>query len=89
MLSIIDDAASTPFPLLFLSDALKRKELYIGIVVKMIVLPLVGGHVLFALGWPTDVVVSMTVIMSLPVMTVVPMIAASRWANGPMIVAGR
>lgn len=61
---------------------LKCKELYVGIAVKMILLPIVGGKMLFALGWPTDVVTSMVAIMSLPVMTVVPMIASQRGHEG-------
>lgn len=63
-------------------SALKCKELYVGVVVKMILLPLVCGKVLFILGWPADVATSMVVIMSLPVMTVVPMIAAQRGDEG-------
>ncbi len=64
------------------AGALRCKELYVGMLVKMVVLPLVGGKVLLALGWPVDVAVSMTAIMSLPVMTVVPMIAAQRGREG-------
>lgn len=62
--------------------ALKCKELYVGILVKMIALPIVGGKILFALGWPTDVATSMIVLMSLPVMTIVPMIASQRGHEG-------
>ena len=62
--------------------ALKCKELYVGILVKMIALPIIGGKILFALGWPVDVATSMIVIMSLPVMTVVPMIATQRGHEG-------
>lgn len=64
------------------TDALKCKELYVGILVKMIVLPIIGGKILFALGWPVDVATSMIVLMSLPVMTVVPMIATQRGHEG-------
>ena len=53
-----------------------------GILVKMIALPIVGGKALFALGWPTDVATSMIVLMSLPVMTIVPMIASQRGHEG-------
>lgn len=62
--------------------ALRCKELYVGVLVKMVLVPLAGGKILFALGWPTDVVTSMVIIMSLPVMTVVPMIAAQRGDEG-------
>ena len=64
------------------TDALRCKELYVGMLTKMILVPLVGGKILFALGWPSDVATSMVVIMSLPVMTVVPMIAAHRGHEG-------
>ena len=64
------------------AGALRSKELYVGVLVKMILVPLVGGKILFALGWPVDVVTSMVAIMSLPVMTVVPMIAAQRSREG-------
>ena len=64
------------------TGALRCKELYVGMFVKMVALPLVGGKALLALGLPVDVAVSMTAIMSLPVMTVVPMIAAQRGREG-------
>ena len=56
-------------------QVLKRKDLYIGILVKMVALPVIGGHVLAFVGMPHDLAVAMVVLMSLPVMTVVPMIA--------------
>ena len=64
--------------LMYFSDwkrVLRRKDLYIGILVKMVVLPVIGGHVLAFIGMPHDLAVAMVVLMSLPVMTVVPMIA--------------
>lgn len=64
--------------LMYFSDwkpVLRRAELYVGIVVKMVVLPIVGGHVFTLLGIPHEMAVAMVVLMSLPVMTVVPMIA--------------
>ena len=64
--------------LMYFSDwksVLKRADLYVGIAVKMVVLPIVGGHVMLLLGVPHDLAVAMVVLMSLPVMTVVPMIA--------------
>lgn len=54
---------------------LRRAELYVGIVVKMVALPIIGGHVFTLLGIPHEMAVAMVVLMSLPVMTVVPMIA--------------
>ena len=64
--------------LMYFSDwkqVLRRKDLYVGILVKMVVLPVIGGHVLAFIGMPHDLAVAMVVLMSLPVMTVVPMIA--------------
>lgn len=63
-------------------DALKCKELYVGILVKMVIVPLIGGHILLGLGWPTDVAVSMIVIMALPTITIAPMIAAQYGKEG-------
>ena len=64
-------------------QVIKCKELYVGIAVKMILLPIVGGHLLMAIGGISpDAMVSMVVIMSLPVMTVVPMIASMHGHEG-------
>ncbi len=58
------------------SHVIKCKELYVGIIVKMIVIPVIGGHLLMLLGLPNDMMVSMVAIMALPVMTVVPIVAS-------------
>ena len=59
------------------TQVVKCKELYMGIAAKMLLLPILGGHLLMAIGGLSpDAMVSMVVIMSLPVMTVVPMIAS-------------
>lgn len=57
---------------------LKRPELYVGIVVKMIVLPVVAGHLIAMTGvFPEQMVLALAIIMALPVMTVVPMVVAN------------
>ena len=62
--------------------ALKAREVYAGIAVKMVLLPVVLGRLLFLTGLPEDMVVSMIVIMALPTMTVVPMVAAAHGNEG-------
>lgn len=64
--------------LIFYSDwktAFKTKDLYFGIVVKMIILPILLGKLLLMTGLPNNMIWSMIILMSLPTMTVVPMIA--------------
>lgn len=57
---------------------LRRPETYMGILVKMVALPILLGR---ALLWsdllPEPMVVALAIIMALPVMTVVPMIVAT------------
>lgn len=55
--------------------AFKSRELYFGIAVKMILLPVVCGRLLQSTGLPADMVSAMVILMALPTMTVVPMIA--------------
>ena len=57
--------------------ALKCKELYVGVLVKMIALPIFAGHAMMAVGLPEQMVACMASVMSLPVMTVVPMVVKS------------
>lgn len=58
--------------------ALKRPELYIGIVVKMVMLPVLAGRLIIMTGiFPEQMVLALTIIMALPVMTVVPMVVAN------------
>ena len=62
---------------------LKRPELYAGIVVKMVALPVAAAKVLLAVGaFPDQMVLGLAVIMALPVMTVVPMVAATNGGEG-------
>ena len=63
-------------------QVLKCAELYVGIVVKMVLLPVIGGHIFMLIGLPQDMMVSMVAIMSLPIMTVVPMISAQNGNEG-------
>ena len=63
-------------------QVLKCAELYVGIVVKMVLLPIIGGHIFMLIGLPQDMMVSMVAIMSLPIMTVVPMIASMNSNEG-------
>lgn len=57
---------------------LKRPELYVGIAVKMIVLPVLIGHLILMTGFfPEQMVLALAIIMALPVMTVVPMVVAN------------
>lgn len=57
---------------------LRRPETYVGILVKMVVLPILLGRVLLRSGlFPEPMVVALAIIMALPVMTVVPMIVAT------------
>ena len=64
------------------SLALRCPELYVGIAVKMVLLPVVGGHIMQAIGLPQEFCIAMVVIMSLPIMTVVPMIAKQNGHEG-------
>ena len=62
--------------------ALKRPELYVGIIVKMVALPIAMSALLSATGLPADMTASMTMIAALPVMTVVPMVAKGHGNEG-------
>lgn len=57
---------------------LKRPEPYVGIAIKMVVLPVVVGHLLMLTGlFPEQMILALSIIMALPVMTVVPMVVAN------------
>ena len=64
------------------SLALRCPELYVGTAVKMILLPVIGGHIMQAIGLPQEFCIAMVAIMSLPIMTVVPMIAKQNGHEG-------
>ena len=61
---------------------LRRKELYVGVGVKMIALPMACGSALMLTGLPYEMVASLNMIMALPTMTVVPMIASQYGREG-------
>jgi predicted permease len=63
-------------------DAFKTKDLYFGIVVKMIVIPILLGKLLLMTDLPNNMIWSMIILMSLPTMTVVPMIAKMHGHEG-------
>lgn len=63
-------------------SVLKMKELYVGIAVKMFVLPILVGHLLLLTGLPQDMMTCMVIICSLPVMTVVPMLVRMHGDEG-------
>lgn len=62
--------------------ALRRPELYVGITVKMVALPVLAGRLLALTALPGDLVSALVIIMALPVMTVVPMVAAQNGDEG-------
>lgn len=63
-------------------SAFKTKELYFGIGFKMLIAPVVLGLLLKQTALPRSMIYSMIILMSLPTMTVVPMIAEMRGSNG-------
>lgn len=63
-------------------SAFKTKELYFGIGFKMIVVPIVLGLILKQTALPQSMIYSMIILMSLPTMTVVPMITEMRGGDG-------
>lgn len=63
-----------------ITGVLRRPDAYVGMLVKMVVLPVVTTKLLFLTGWfSPDMVRALAIIMALPVMTVVPLVVA---ANG-------
>ncbi|MDO4290491.1 MAG: AEC family transporter [Eggerthellaceae bacterium] len=60
------------------SDAFKSKELYVGVAVKMVLLPCAIALLLRLTPLPDDMVTCITLIAALPTMTIVPMIASQR-----------
>ena len=62
--------------------AVRRKELYVGVTVKMVLLPCAIALLLHQTPLPSDMVTAITLIAALPTMTIVPMIAAQRGPYG-------
>ncbi len=63
-------------------SVLKRPETYVGIGIKMILLPILAGRLLSWTPLPSDMVSALVIIMALPTMTVVPMLAAQNGDEG-------
>ena len=64
-------------------DALKHPDLYVGVAVKMVILPVVIGKILLACGvFPQELLEAFVIIMALPVMTMVPIIASKNGHEG-------
>ena len=62
--------------------AVRRKELYVGVVVKMVLLPCAIALLLHQTPLPSDMVTAITLVAALPTMTIVPMIATQRGPYG-------
>lgn len=84
--------ATTPLCMIFLGgmvcfnklgSTIKRPEVYVGIVVKMVLLPLAAGFAAEAVGLSPELVGCTALYVALPVMTVVPMISAQNGNEGP------
>ena len=58
------------------AEALKRKELYAGIAVKMILIPVITGKLLLMTSLPEWIVYATVLTIALPTMTIVPMVAS-------------
>ena len=63
-------------------DVLKEKELYIGILIKMIIFPICFGEVLKFFGIVSDMRGTMILIAGLPTMTVIPMLVKNGGNEG-------
>lgn len=63
-------------------DAIKCKEVYVGVAVKMVVLPCAIALLVQQLPIPAEMATAITLIAALPTMTIVPMIAAQRGPYG-------
>lgn len=63
--------------------ALKRPDLYVGVLIKMIVLPVIAAKMLLAMDmFPQELIEAFIVIMALPVMTLVPILAQKNGHEG-------
>lgn len=60
----------------------QRRELYFGILIKQVVLPIVIGRILLWIGMSSDIISALVVLMALPTMTVVPMIVETYGGDG-------
>ena len=65
-----------------LGNTLKRFEIYLGIVIKMVLLPIGAGMLAAAVGLSPEISSCIALYIALPVMTVVPMISAQNGNEG-------
>ena len=65
-----------------LGNTLKRFEIYLGIVIKMVLLPIGAGMLATAVGLSPEISGCIALYIALPVMTVVPMISAQNGNEG-------
>lgn len=63
-------------------SAFKTRELYVGVVVKMVLIPCCIGAILHLTPLSSELVTSITLLAALPTMTIVPMIASQRGDYG-------
>ena len=77
-------AASTPLPFIYLGGmiavcdikkSLSHYEFYIGIAVKMVIIPIIAFLVLRAIGVNDELVMTTTIIIALPPLAITPMLA--------------
>lgn len=83
--------AASPLCMLFLGamicfnkvgSVFKRPELYVGIAIKMLVVPVLAGFAALWAGFTSDIAGCVALYIALPVMAVVPMISAQNGREG-------
>ena len=83
--------ATTPLCMLYLGAmvcfstlgaTLRRPELYAGIAVKMVAIPLIASRLVLAVGLSPEIASCTALYIALPVMTVVPMVSAQNGNEG-------
>ncbi len=83
--------ATTPLCMLYLGAmvcfsklgaTLRRAELYVGIAVKMVAVPLIASRIALAVGLSPEIASCTALYIALPVMTVVPMVSAQNGDEG-------
>ena len=65
-----------------IGKALRSKELYFGVVVKMVALPLTAGSLLLMAPLPRDLVASAVIMMAMPTTTLVPLTVEAYGTQG-------
>lgn len=61
---------------------MRSKELYFGVVVKMVALPLTAGSLLLMAPLPRDLVASAVIMMAMPTTTLVPLTVEAYGTQG-------